>query len=123
MRTDQENARTTMAKWGWGILVVISALLALDGAVWYFVGPNIIHARLVAVLLLALGMLALLVALEGYRNGSSWAWYSSWILVLALLAVGGIEVREEEYLFGFLMLGLAAVAFVGQLLARKDMSS
>jgi hypothetical protein len=112
-----------LAKWGWGILLVISALLALDGAIWYFIGPNIIHARLVAVLLLALGMLALLVALEGYRNGSPWAWYSSWILVVALLAVGGIEVGEGEYLFGFLMLGLAVVAFAGQLLARKDLSS
>ncbi len=123
MRTDHQNARTTMAKWGWGILLVISGLLALDGAIWYFVGPNIIHARLVAVLLMALGMLALLVALEGYRNGSPWAWYSSWVLVMALLAFGVIEVGEGEYLFGGIMLGSAAVTFVGQLLARKDLSS
>jgi hypothetical protein len=111
-----------MAKWGWGILLVISALLALDGLIWYFVGPSIIHARLVAVLLIGFGVLALLVALEGYRNGSPWAWYSSWILVMALLAVGGIEVGENEYLFGFLMLGFAVLAFIGQLLARKDLS-
>ncbi len=121
MRTDHENARPTMAKWGWGILLVTSALLVIDGAIWYFIGPSIIHARLVAALLMAFGTQALLVALEGYRNGSPWAWYSSWILVMALLAFGVIEVGEGEYQFGNIMLGSAAVTFFGQLLALKDL--
>jgi hypothetical protein len=92
-----------MAKWGWGILLVTSALLVIDGAIWYFIGPSIIHARLVAVLLMAFGTQALLVAL------------------VALLAFGLIEVGEGEYQFGNIMLGSAAVTFFGQLLALKDL--
>ena len=38
----------------------------------------------------ALGLMALLVALEGYRNGTRWAWMVMWVLVLAYASIAGI---------------------------------
>lgn len=83
-----EQSRT--AKWGWGILILLSALLVLNGAGWFFVGPSLAffemdtgvsleefrqayptvtrnmatNARQVAIWFLGFGALALLVALE-----------------------------------------------------------
>lgn len=113
--------RTT--KVGWGILLIVSVLLVMDGAFWFFAGPNIIHARLVAVWYVSFGMLALLVALEGYRNGTRWAWYASWVLAVALAAIGLVEVTlEPNAFFGLILLGFSGITIVGLLLARKNLS-
>jgi hypothetical protein len=65
-----------------------------------------------------LGLLALLVAWEGYRKGTRWAWTASWVLVLAFAALaidfvlaGGLSGGSVGYLI------VAAMAVIGQLLA------
>jgi hypothetical protein len=132
-----------LAKLGWGILLVISALLLLNGVTWFFIGPRLswieelgildefrqtypaiadnyaTNARQVAIWYLAFGLLALLVTLEGFRHRSRWAWYATWVLVAVLAAIG-LLYRDG---FGIYSLGLAAIALVGQLLAGKGLSS
>lgn len=139
-----EKPRMSTAKWGWGILLVVSSLLALNGLGWFFAGPNNSisniaqeigvsttefteaypaaaaaiegTARQVAIWFVAFGLLALLVVVEGYRHGSRWAWNAAWVLVAVQVAIGAIELGG---IFGYIMLGLAAVTLVGQILAGK----
>jgi hypothetical protein len=151
MNIAQARNETRVAKWGWGILIVVSALLALNGLGWFFAGPNSslssiaqetgmsapeftdaypaavsgieANARQVAIWYMAFGLLALLVAVEGYRHGSRWAWNSMWVLVAVSAAIAALELAAGGAVFGFAMLGLAAVTLVGQLLARGGLAS
>lgn len=139
MTTTRVGNNSRLAKLGWGILLVTSALLALNGVLWFFFGPQQVggsleefgpvnpaiarqmatNARQVAIWYLAFGLLALLVTLEGLRRRSRRAWYATWILV-PLLAAIGVLYRDG---FGVILLGLAAIALVGQLLAGTGLSS
>lgn len=139
MTTTEVRNQSRLAKLGWGILLGISTLLALNGVLWFFIGPQRVgvsleefgqvnpiiarqmatNARQVAIWFLAFGLLALLVTLEGWRHLSRWAWYATWILV-ALLGAIGVLYRDG---YGGVVLVLAAIALVGQLLAGKGLSS
>lgn len=131
------RSQSRAAKWGWGILMVVSALLLFNGIAWFFLGPEAEradlsalefsqlypdiadqmanNARQVAIWYIAFSSLALLVTLEGFRNGSRRAWYAMWIMVATLVAVGVLYVGG----FGAGLLVLAVVALIGMLLARK----
>lgn len=123
MEKHQNFSQPKTAKLGWGILLSVNTLLIIDGATWFFIGPNIIHARLVAVWYISFGLLALLVALEGYRNGSRWAWYASWVPVGALAALGAVElIMDAESFFGLILLGASGITVAGLLLARKGLA-
>lgn len=146
-----EKSQTRIHKIGWGILVVISALFVLNGVSWFFAGPgeNISYlessrgvpmeefiksypaveqhlarnARQLAVWMAAFGLLALVVALEGYRHETRWAWYATWILVAAPIAVGLVYLPGGE--LGFANIGLLAIAgitLLGQILAGWGLS-
>ncbi len=143
----QGISQAKSAKIGWIILLVVSALLMLNGLGWFFSGPDISMSsmaedlgitatnfeqtypeaalsvtattRMVAIWFLAFGALAFLVSLEGYRHGSRWAWYASWVLVVTLIAVGILEIGSP---FGIALLVMAAVTLVGGLLARKGLA-
>ena len=71
-----------------------------------------------------LGLLALLVALEGYRNGTRWAWRMMWVPVAAFAALTGIFrlLTGESYALGFGVLSFAVITLVGLLLARKGLA-
>ncbi len=151
MTIAKEGSKTRIQKWGWGILLVMSALMALNGVSWLFVGPSMSlsyidqiaatpstnfrqtypavadhvarNARQVAIWIAAFGLLALIVALEGFRHGSRWAWNAMWVFVGAPTAVGINYSAGGE--LGFDNLGLfsvAVVALVGQLLARRGLA-
>jgi hypothetical protein len=143
-------ARRKAAKWGWGILIAVSAVLVLNGAALYFMSasPSIFQqdtgvpmaevreayptvadqvvreGQNVAILSAAFGALTLTVALEGLRNGSRWAWNATWVLV-AWLVVGGFQslVVNGRLDIGGFFLATAAVALVGQLLARRGVTT
>jgi hypothetical protein len=137
--TSETKKQLRLARWGWGILLTVSALLVFNGVVWFFVGPQregaqiegfreafptlaqqmATNARQVAIWFVAFGLLALLVALEGYRHGSRWAWNALWILVAVLAAVG-VLYRGG---FGVILLGLIPVVLVGQLLSRRGLAA
>ena len=65
---------------------------------------------------LVTNVLSLLVALEGYRHGSRWAWYASWVLVITLIAIGILEIGSP---FGIGLFVMAAITIAGGLLARR----
>lgn len=150
IRHNQKVSRSRAAKWGWGLLLLLSALLALNGVGWFLTGPSIslasieqdtgmsvsefrqayptvadsiaVNARQVAIWFMSFGILALLVALEGFRRGSRWAWYAAWVLVAAPAAVGLNELVEGGAAFGLAALGLGAIGLLGQILAGREVA-
>jgi hypothetical protein len=151
MNATNDRNRTKTRKLGWGILMGVSALLVLAGSSWYFSLPqmlleNVVEygnlargdlmqgdpsafdvitliARGYGVGYTALGLLGLLVALEGYRNGTRWAWIAMWVMVLAYVAIAGIFLLPGDYAPGLGSIALAVVALVGMLLARRDLAA
>lgn len=148
MTERSDHTQTRSRKVGWVILLVVSALMLLNGVVWFFVGPRMMlsytaqiagvpleeferlypavvehlpkNTRQVAIWYAAFGSMALMVALEGLRRGSRWAWYASWAVVAAPMAIGLVYYApgdppafDNVGLFTF-----GAVALAGQLLAR-----
>lgn len=77
------------------------------------------NAQQVAIWFMAFGLLALLVALEGYRHGSRWAWNALWVLVAVPAAVGALYRGG----FGVILLGMVPIVLVGQLLARRGLTA
>jgi|GEM_PF-1393967 len=146
----REQAQSRTAKWGWGILIALSAMLALNGVALYFISASpatfeqdtgvpidevkevfptvaehvVREGQGLSIMLAGLGLLALVVALAGYRHRSHWAWNAMWVLVATLTfssvwAFGGGGRLD----IGGFYAGLATVALVGQLLARQGLSS
>ena len=150
MNVTQVSSRPNVAKWGWGILLVVSALLVLNGVALYFISASpttfeqdtgvsmaavrqafptvadhvVREGQIISVLLASMGLMAVVVALEGYRVGNRWAWMAMWILVgmLAFFAFGFLVSADRPDIGGFYLL-LVAVTLVGQLLARTGLSS
>jgi hypothetical protein len=151
--TLEAKSQTRAAKWGWGILLIMSALLTLAGVNWFITLPDMnleniasrtgmepagfmtgepsafdvitLLARGYGVGYAALGLLAFLVALEGYRNGSRWAWTAIWVLVAAFTALAAIFTIAAEgvYAASLGILAFAVIALVGMLLARQGLAA
>lgn len=147
MTTTIARNQSRSTRWGWGVLIVVGVLLLLNGVGWFFAGPNSSssnqaqelgittseykenyptaaglvegNARQVALWYMAYGLMALIIALEGFRHGSRWAWYAMWTLVAVCAAVAFLELGG---VFGYIMLGLAVISLVGQLLARRGLT-
>jgi len=148
--TFEAKSQSRAARWGWGILLGVSALLILVGLNWYFGLPEMaleniaertslepdgfmvgkpsafdiitLIARGYGAGYVALGLMALLIALEGYRNGTRWAWRIMWVLVLAYTAIAGIFLLAgETYVLSFGVLAFAVIAVVGLLLSSKKL--
>lgn len=145
------KSQSKAAKWGWGILMGVSALLILAGQFWYRSLPQMLLENIAeygnlepgdlmqgepssfdVITLIArgygagyaaLGLMALLVAIEGYRNGTRWAWMTMWVLVLACAAIAGIFLLPGDYAPGLGTFALAMVALVGMLLARRGLAA
>lgn len=147
--TTGTREKPKVARWGWGILLVVTALLILNGLAWLFVGPEIEldemaaalamptsefeqthpaavdfvvrQTRQVAVWYVSFGLLALFVILAGFRRGAHWAWKAGWVLVAALAAVGLEQLVGGGASFAYAMLALAGITIIGQLLVRADL--
>lgn len=118
MTTAKESSQSRIAKWGWGILLVVSALLVLNGAVLFFIERE---GQTLWIVLASFGLLALVAALGGFRHGSRWAWNAMWVLV-GMLAVVGVRALVGGQSFGLWYLFIAAMGLVGQLLARRGLT-
>lgn len=139
----QSRSRT----WGWRVLMLVAALIALNGFAWFFVGPDfmvtdvangigtevaefedtfpalvediVANQRQVAIYLVAIGSMGFLAALAGNRERGRWPWRITWVLVAipAALAATGLGAVGG---FVFAMILLALVALVGQLSAGRS---
>lgn len=119
------NARTStnrVSKSGWGILLTINALLVLNGALLYVVVVTTPQEQTLSILLTGFGALAVMVAVEGFRHGSRWAWHANWVVVAVLAVVGLHMLRVERVDVGTWYLALTAVALMGQFLARRGLA-
>lgn len=151
MKTNHENGRSRTAKLGWGILLGLSALLVFAGINWYvslsqMTLENIsdrtslepdgfmtgdpsafdvitLVGRGYGTGYTALGLFAALVALEGYRKHSRWAWKAMWVLAVLfiVIAINFTLAAGELYAPSFGGLVLAALALIGLLLARRGL--
>jgi hypothetical protein len=151
MMETETRKQTGLAKVGWGILLGMSAVLILAGLSWLFGLPQMaldniaeyagfdagvfmqgapsafdviaVIARGYGVGYAALGLMSLLVALEGYRNGSRWAWRVIWVLAAAFAALAGtFLLAGESYALSLGILFLAVITLLGLLLARKGLA-
>jgi hypothetical protein len=141
----REQAQSRNAKWGWGILVAISAMLLLNGVALYFISASpttfeqdtgvpmaevrrafptvadqvVRGGQAVSILLAGFGLLALIAALSGYCYAPRWAWNATWAFTgtLAAFFIWAMIAGGRLDIGGFYLF-LAAAALVGQVLAR-----
>ena len=148
MKTNHENSQSRTARVGWGILLGVCALLTLAGILWYMELPEMaldniaertslepgafmigepsafdiitVIARGYGVGYAVLGLMALLVALEGYRSGARWAWTVMWVLAFTFAALAGIFLMAgENPILSLGVLSFAVITLGGLLLARR----
>ncbi len=105
------STRSTTQRIGWWILFVISALAVLNHAVLIFFIPG---EEVLFIGWTAFSLYSALVLYIPYRQGEKWAWYSTWILVVAFAAM--ILFDAEVGLFYLVAAGVMAF---GQLLNRE----
>ena len=146
-----DTPRTRTSKLGWGLHLLISALLVLNGIAWLGVGPRTtlayplrlegiseevftqdypavvdhiaVNARELAVWYIAFGLLAFLVALEGFRRGSRWAWVASWVVVGAFIVAGiNYWIGLPAGFANVGRIGIGVLLLVGQFLARTSLA-
>lgn len=141
------NTQTRAQKAGWAILLVIGGLLMLNGATWFRSGPEVtlaypleqegvpvgeftrehpvfvehigFNAREIAIWYTAFGLMAVIVALEGFRRGTRWAWLAACAIPTAFI-IAGVSYGIWQGL-GFVNAGrvfIGLVALAGLFLAR-----
>jgi hypothetical protein len=119
MNTAETRTHSRISKLGWGILTGISALLVLNGAALYLFVAESHEEQTSAIILSGFGLLALFVALQGFRINSRSAWNATWVLV-ALLAVVGVHIMlSGNLMVGLFYLSLTAITLIGQLFAGR----
>jgi len=150
-KNTQSKTRSWLHKVGWGILLALSILMTLAGLSWFTMLPEMASeniakygnlepgyflqgnpafeiitmiARGYGAGYAALGLMAFLVGLEGYRNGTRWAWTAMWVFVLAFAVLGGTFVLAgESNALSFGILLPAGIAALCLLLVRKSLAS
>jgi hypothetical protein len=135
-------------KWGWGILLLFSAFMFLQGVAGYFIikSPGILDQFIGApmseirqsypsvadqvvrqvdnfsILSAGFGLLAFLLAWEGLRHNERWAWNAYWIVIGTLAVIGFNTLMRDRKLDIFTFFYIV-IAVVGQLLARTGLLS
>ena len=104
------SSRSTTQRVGWWILFGISALAVVNHAFLIFVVPG---EEVLFIGWTAFSLYSALVLYFPYRQGEKWAWYSTWILVVAFAVM--ILFDAEIGIFYLVAAGLMAF---GQLLNR-----
>lgn len=116
---DGTVAHSRTSRWGWRILLILTILLTINGVHLYFFIVETASQQTTAILLTGFGALAVVVALEGFRHGSRWAWVGMWVVVGVLAVVSLHMLRNEQNIIGFWYLALATITLIGQVLARS----
>ncbi len=148
MSIPRQNGQSRTSKWGWGIMIAVSALLALNGVALFFMSASpaifeqdtsvpmdevrqifptvadqvVREGQTISILLTIIGLMSLMVAWEGFRRRTRWAWNTLWVLFGMGLVVGVRAVLGGQG-FGYWYLFVAAAVLAGQLLARRGLAS
>jgi hypothetical protein len=123
MNTIETKSKTRFSKVGWGIHLVVTGLLVLNSVILYFYIAGAREEQTTAILLGGLGLLAWVVALEGYRQHSRFAWNAAWVLVGALSVIGIHITVLGEPSVGVFYLSLTGITLLGQLLAGSSLEN
>ena len=118
MTNANEKSQSRTAQWGWGILLVVSALQVLNGVFLFFYEQE---GQTLWIVFASFGLLALVVSVEGFRHSSRWAWNALWVLV-GMLAAVGVRALVGGESFSLWYLFIAAMGLVGQLLAHRGLA-
>lgn len=149
MVAEQAGVPQKSASWGWRLLLIVSAFLALNGAGLYFmsgspaifeqdtgvpyaevqavyptVAEHIVgEGQIISVLLIVVGLMAGTASVAGMRQGSRWAWWMTGI-VLAMLVYYTLRfmLAEGRPDIGGFYGAAAVIALIGQWLARPSAS-
>lgn len=141
--------RSRGARWGWGILLVESAVLVLNGIALYFISGSpstfegdtgvaleevraafpsvaeqiIREGQLISVMLIVVGLMSAVAAWAGFRRGHRWAWAITGIMLAMLVyfAVRFMLFDARADIGGFYIV-LALVALVGQVLSGRRLA-
>lgn len=132
------------AKAGRALLLLVSALVTLNGLGWLFYGPTLatfeqdtgirlaefleaypaaarlisIQARNTAILLIGLGMMGAARILSHQEDTTRWNRVSGWVFGATLAGIGLAELFAGAA-FGLAYLGLGVLALIGQALYRR----
>lgn len=147
MTNNAALTQTRGARWGWALLLVVSALVVLNGVALFFISsspatfeqdtgvayqevaaefPTVAEqvqreGQTIATLLAAIGLMAAAASWSGFRNGGRWAWTVTGILLLLLtyfvLRFLLVDGRAD---IGGLYLVLGFLALVGQVLTSRQ---
>lgn len=142
--TSVQGRTQKIGRW---ILILVSALMVLNGIGWFFAGPartlsytaeiagmseeafserypQLVEGlaknrRQVAVWYAAFGSMALIVSLSGFGDGSRWAWTATWLVPAAPIAIGIVYMPGGRLdAESAVLLAVGGFALLGQLLAR-----
>lgn len=145
--TTTPPARSATSRWGWGILIGVSALLALNGVALYFISSQaetfeqdtgvpveeveatfptvvdqVVHqGELLALLLGGMGLIALVLSVGGYGDNARLARNAMWVLALTLAGAGAIVISGDSVGLGVAYLVVAVLVVVGLVLARPGL--
>jgi len=110
MSTSLERIGTTGFKTGWWILISLSALSVMMHAGLLFALPD---EELLFLGWVVFSLYSVAVLLFPYRRGEKWAWFATWLIVLAFAVV---ILFDSE--FGVMYLAMAGMMALGQTLTR-----
>lgn len=100
MSTIAKISISKSAKLGWGILLGIDIILILNSLSLYFFITTSHQEKTISLLLGGFGVMALMVAREGIRNASKWAWKVTWVMVIMLAAIAVQILTQGEFSVG-----------------------
>ena len=114
MSAETISVQNSRFKTGWIILVVLAALMTLNHfALIFFLDEPVLFIGYAA-----FNLYALIVILIPFRRGEKWAWFTTWILPLALAIPGAMDVDLVIF-----YLSVAALLALGLLLTMQDFFS
>jgi hypothetical protein len=107
-------AQNTRFKIGWGILVVVAALMALNHFVLIFA----LDEPVLFIGYTAFNLYALIVILIPFRGSEKWAWLATWILPIGLALPATTDPNLAIFYYS-----AAGLCVVGLLLTLRDFYS
>lgn len=115
-KTAPPRAERTVGRIGWWVLVVLTALLALNHVAGTLLFANSTDESLMFMGFAALELLALIVLFIPYRRKEMWAWGATWVSIIPV----GLVFAFGTDAIGVFYVSVAAVMALAQLLTLAN---